>query len=166
MTGKNIVYLSEHFTLAEAIASQTADRLGIDNYPTNQEIITVASRTAVKMEKVRLVLDSKPINISSWIRCLALNRALGSNDGSQHVKGEAVDFICPTFGSPLDVCREIIKHKDLINFDQLILEHTWVHISWKSTPNATQRGEVLSLLSDKSYAKGLTDKFGKPYTVS
>ena len=165
MTRKSIVYLSEHFTLDEAIASQTADRLGIDNTPT-PEIVTAASKTAVKMEKVRVVLGNKSIKVSSWIRMPELNKAVGSRPGSQHEKGEAVDFICPTFGSPLDVCREIIKHKDLINFDQLILEHTWVHISWKSTPNATQRGEVLSLLSDKSYAKGLTDKFGKPYPLN
>lgn len=159
------IYLSEHFTLDEAIASQTAAREGIDNYPTNQEVITTASKTAVKMEKVRVVLNNLPISISSWIRCLALNRALKSSDSSQHVKGEAVDFICPAFGSPLEICKQLVKYKEVIGWDQLILEHTWVHISWKSTPNATQRGEVLSLLSDKSYAKGLTDKSGKPYPM-
>jgi len=85
---------------------------------------------------------------------------------SSFVKGEAVDFICPAFGSPLEICKVIVKYADIIKFDQLILEHTWVHISWKSTPNATQRGQVLSLLSDKSYAKGLTDKSGKPYPLN
>jgi zinc D-Ala-D-Ala carboxypeptidase len=160
------ISLSEHFTLDEAIISQTAERLGIDNYPNSQEIITTASKTAVKMEKVRVVLGEVSISINSWIRCLELNRALGSSDSSQHVKGEAVDFICPAFGSPLEICKQLLKNKEVLGWDQLILEHTWVHISWKSTPNSIQRGQVLSLLSDKSYAVGLTDKSGKPYPLN
>ena len=160
------IHLSEHFTLDEAIESQTASRLGIDNKPTDLNIITSASKTAVKMEKVRVVLGNLPIKISSWIRVPELNAAIGSHLGSQHIKGEAVDFICPAFGSPLEICKILVENKTLIGFDQLILEHTWVHISWKSTPNATQRGQVLSLLSDKSYATGLTDKSGKPYPLN
>ena len=156
------IHLSEHFTLDEAIESQTAARLGIDNKPTDLNIITAASKTAVKMEKVRVILGSKPITISSWIRVLELNRAIGSGDGSQHVKGEAVDFICPTFGTPLDICKAIVENKTLIGFDQLILEHTWVHISWNSIPSGEQRGQVLSLLETGKYALGLTDKKGNP----
>ena len=158
-----MMHLSANFSLEEATMSATADRLGIDNLNPRPEIVTTASRTAVRMEKVRLILGSKSININSWIRCLELNRALGSHDGSQHVKGEAVDFICPSYGSPLMVCKKLIEEQLLVNFDQLILEHSWVHISWQSIPNAKQRGQVLSLLSDKKYAVGLTDKFGKPY---
>ena len=159
------IYLSEHFTLDEATESQTASRLGIDNTPT-PEVRTAASKTAVKLEKVRVVLDNSPIKISSWIRVPELNEAIGSGSSSQHIKGEAVDFICPTYGSPLEVCKQLIKYKDVIGWDQLILEHTWVHISWKSTPNSVQRGQVLSLLSDKGYAVGLTDKSGKPYQLN
>jgi zinc D-Ala-D-Ala carboxypeptidase len=152
--------LSEHFTLAEAIHSQEAARRGIDNSKPSGEVVMVAARTAVKMEKVRVVLGNKPISVSSWIRCLDLNRALGSKDSSQHVKGEAVDFICPSYGSPLDICRELIKWKTLVAWDQLILEHTWVHISWNALPNAQQKGQVLSLLASGGYASGLTDLNG------
>ena len=153
------ILLSEHFTLDEATMSETASRKGIDNSHPAPEIITTASKTAVKMEKVRLILGA-PITINSWIRCLDLNRALGSKDSSQHVLGEAVDFISPHFGSPLDVCKCLIDNKWAVNFDQLILEHTWVHISWNSTPNAVQRNQVLSLLSGGHYATGLTDMNG------
>ena len=154
--------LSEHFTLEEAIQSQVASREGIDNYPTSPMVITTASTTAVKLEKVRALLGH-PINVDSWIRCLALNRALKSKDTSQHILGEAVDFICPQFGSPLEICQEIMKHMEVINFDQLILEHTWVHISFKSDPSVSDRNHVLSLLEDGTYANGLTDKTGKFY---
>lgn len=156
-------YLSEHFTLEEATASQEAARRGIDNAHPDAHIITTASKTAVKMEKVRSLLGDLGVLVSSWIRCLALNRALGSKDDSQHVKGEAVDFTCPTYGTPLDVCKKLIAEKTLVGFDQLILEHTWIHISWNSTPGSVQRGQVLSLLSGGGYANGLTDKSGKLY---
>ena len=111
------------------------------------------------MEKVRLILGES-ITINSWIRCLALNRALGSRDTSQHILGEAVDFISPHHGDPLRVCKTLLDHKEIVGWDQLILEHTWVHISWNSIPNARQRGQVLSLLSDGSYSRGLTDSKG------
>lgn len=154
-------YLSEHFTLEEATASSTALRLGIDNTKVSSEVLTAAKTTATKMEKVRIVL-AKPIHIDSWIRCLELNRALLSKDTSKHPLGLAVDFIAPEFGSPLDICRTLIKNFDLIRYDQLILEHTWVHISFCS-PDSKPRGEVLSLLEGGKYAIGLTDKNGVKY---
>jgi hypothetical protein len=112
------------------------------------------------MDKVRVVLLDKSIHVDSWYRCLELNRLLGSKDTSQHVEGKAVDFTCPDFGTPLEICRQLIKFKDLIRFDQLILEHTWVHISFNS---GSSHGEVLSLLATGGYAHGLTDKEGKEY---
>lgn len=158
----NTIQLSDHFTLAEATNSQTASREGIDNSHPSEAVIAVASRTALKMEKVRAYLGF-PISVDSWIRCLALNRALKSKDTSQHIKGEAVDFICPGFGTPLDVCKKLLTLKEVIGWDQLILEHTWVHVSWNSLPGSIQRGQVLSLLSDGSYAVGLTNSEGKLY---
>lgn len=154
--------LSEHFTLAEATHSQVAARKGIDNSHPSGDIVMNASRTAVRMEKVRIALGNKPISVSSWIRCLELNRALGSSDTSEHIRGDAIDFICPSFGSPLDICRELLKWKPLLGWNQLILEHTWVHISWSALPNAQQKGQVLSLLASGKYAIGLTDLNGKP----
>ena len=154
--------LSEHFTLEEATFSSTAARLGIDNSSPSPQVKTAASFVAVKMEKVRVILDS-PIHIDSWIRCLELNRALKSKDTSQHILGEAVDFTCSGFGSPVQICRELIANQSVLRYDQLILEHTWVHISFKSVPGAVQRGQVLSLLGTGGYANGLTNSEGKLY---
>lgn len=155
--------LSEHFTLEEATVSQTAARQGIDNSHPPQEVIDAAIKTATRIEKVRALLGA-PIHVTSWIRTPALNIALGSKTTSQHLKGEAVDFICPTYGDPAAICKLLVANADLIRYDQLILEHTWVHISWNSIPNAIQRGQVLSLIKDGAYAAGLTDKFGTPLT--
>lgn len=152
--------ITEHFWLSEITKSSTASRLGIDNsLPEN--LLDTAKRTLLRMEKVRVTLNT-PCFIDSMYRCLPLNRALKSKDDSQHPKCEAIDFVSPAFGTPTDICKFLLKNQDLIRWDQLILEHDWVHISWNSIPNGIQRGQVLSLLESGKYAIGLTDKKGNP----
>jgi hypothetical protein len=46
--------------------------------------------------------------ISSGYRCLALNRAIGSSDTSDHIKAMAADFRAPAFGSPLEVSKALL----------------------------------------------------------
>lgn len=152
--------LSENFDWEEVTRSDTAARLGIVN-ALPKVLIDTAKRTAVKMEKVRAVLGV-PIFVNSWYRCPELNRALMSKETSQHLKCEAVDFTAPNFGTPVQICKKLIENKSLINFDQLIFEHTWVHISWNSIPGGQQKGQVLSLIKDGKYSIGITDKLGKP----
>lgn len=151
--------LSTHFSLAEAIKSDTAERLGINNTPPTSAV-AVMRQSAMEMEVVRAFIGT-PIKINSWFRCLELNRALKSKDTSQHIIGEAIDFVSPEFGTPLDICKFIIQHKDNIPFDQLILEHSWVHISF-AILSGKPRGQVLSLLATGAYASGLTNKLGNP----
>jgi zinc D-Ala-D-Ala carboxypeptidase len=161
----NQINLSEHFTLAEATYSPKAIAAGIDNCSPTDPIVTSACRTAVKMEKVRVTLGF-PIDVSSWIRSPKLNTLLGSKPTSQHLKGEAVDFTCPEYGTPTQICNKLLGMKDLLKWDQLILEHTWVHISWNSVPGAVQRCEVLSLLASGGYANGLTDANGNSVALA
>lgn len=143
--------LSPHFTLAEFTQSQTAARKGISNTPT-PAVIECLKLTALGLEGVRTLLGS-PITVNSGYRSPALNKAIGGSAKSQHVTGEAVDFICPGFGSPLDVCRAIVKSG--LKFDQMIYEGTWVHISFCAKP----RGDVLTAhfnTSGVSYTRGLS----------
>jgi putative chitinase len=155
-----ITKLSSHFMLREAVKSDTAERLKIDNTPPTSVIATMRE-TAMEMEIVRAMLGT-PIEINSWYRCLPLNKALGSKDTSQHVVGEAVDFVSPKFGIPKLICKFILDHAGNIPFDQLILEHSWVHISF-AIRSGQPRKQVLSLLKNGHYAQGLTDPDGKPY---
>jgi hypothetical protein len=152
--------ISPHFSWYEVTHSETAEREGIDN-DIPQDLEWVASKTAIFMERIRLLLRF-PIKVNSWYRGPAL-QALPAfyNPTSQHPKAEAVDFVCPQFGSPVDICRKIIATTE-IQFDQLILEHSWVHVSQASAPGSTQRMQVLSLLRNKKYAGGLTDVEGNP----
>lgn len=147
---------SQHFSWAEAsITNHRAfdNRVPIDLFP-------VIIKTAAHMESVKASLDFKPILISSWYRSRGVNIAVGSSMSSQHTTGEAVDFIAPKFGSPLAVCQRLEKYKETLKFDQLIYEHTWVHISFVANPDVKPRMQVLTLLNNKKYAVGITDKFG------
>ena len=154
----SVTDLTENFTLAEAVV--TNNRAGIVNTIDGESTMGNILKTAVKLEKVRAVLDDKPLLISSWYRCPALNTQVGGSKNSDHLLGAAVDFISPKFGTPLEICTRIIECKELIGFKQLILEHTWVHISWSTIPNTLPKLEVLSLLTGGGYARGLTDKWG------
>jgi hypothetical protein len=120
--------LSPHFTLDEFCTSQTAARLGISNAPP-LDIVGHLRRTAQGMERVRNVLNSNAIHINSGYRSLKVNAAVGSKSTSQHVTGEACDFICPTWGTPDKIIRAIVD--SAIDYDQLILEFAdWIHISF------------------------------------
>jgi hypothetical protein len=152
--------LSDHFTLPEAVYSTTAKLQHLNNVPSASTVQTM-KQTAFCMERVRAALGNLPLHINSWYRSPEVNAAVGSKSTSQHILGEAVDFICPEFGSCVDICKKLIELKDLIRYDQLILEHTWVHISF-AILSTKPRGQVLSLLATGAYSIGLTDKQGHP----
>jgi hypothetical protein len=118
--------LSRNFTLEEAIQSSTAARNAIDNTPDGGTVETM-KEAAANLEKVRKLLGVY-IVVLSWFRCPRLNKAVGSSETSAHVKGWAIDFTAPKFGSAKAVA-EAIKASSLV-FDQLIYEGTWVHISF------------------------------------
>ncbi|MBM3460756.1 MAG: peptidase M15 [Armatimonadetes bacterium] len=129
--------LTDHFHLSEFTASETAERRGIDNTP-SAEIIEALRRTAQGLERIRTLLG-RPIHVTSGYRCLELNRAVGSKDTSQHLLGEAADFICPQYGTPRVVAERIAKKLVSLGVDQLILEFAskgggWVHVSFSSKP--------------------------------
>ena len=151
-----ITNLSPHFTYKEAIASSTAKQKNLDNSPGLDELFAMFY-TASKMEQVRRILGDKAIRINSWYRSPNLNAAVGGSKTSQHMSGEAVDFTCPSFGTPVDICKKLITSE--LSFDQLIYEHSWVHISFKN-PDGQNRKQVLTLVNGK-YVSGITDKQGK-----
>ena len=126
--------LSTHFTVDEFVQSDTALRLGIHNdlpiiyYP-------AATETAAMLERIRAYLSERhaapvPMSITSGYRCLALNRAIGSADTSDHIKALAADFKAPVFGTPYEVSKLLSDAVDFLRIGQLILEFdTWVHVS-------------------------------------
>lgn len=127
--------LSEHFSLDEFTNSQTAARQGIDNTPDNRTLEAL-KLTASGLEQVRSELGNRPILISSGYRSPALNAAVGGAQGSQHLLGQAVDFTCPSYGTPAEIVRKLVASN--IQFDQVIVEFSkWVHISFSSRNRRT-----------------------------
>lgn len=146
--------LSPHFTLEEFTLSQTAVRRGLDNTPDAQALRHLR-RLAATLEQVRARLGDRPILISSGYRSAALNRAIGGATGSAHLRGLAVDFTCPAFGSVLATARALARSG--IAFDQLILEYgRWIHLGL-AEDRQLARGELLSIGTDRVYRPGLHD---------
>ena len=114
--------LSQHFTLAELTVTQS----GLPNAPGQVELANL-KKLARTLESVRSALGGKPIIINSAYRSPRVNSAVGGSETSAHMVGLAADFICPTYGKPLEICQVISAAG--IPFDQLIHEYgRWIHI--------------------------------------
>jgi hypothetical protein len=137
--------LSENFYLNEFTKSQTASRRGIDNTPGQAVVDNIKNLCIGILQPLRERLN-RAILISSGFRCLALNRAVGSSDNSQHVKGQAVDFSVNGWTN-----REIIELivESGLDFDQIIDEFSndetgeggWIHLSYVT--HRKNRGRIL-----------------------
>jgi zinc D-Ala-D-Ala carboxypeptidase len=144
--------LSEHFTLEELCFSETAVQLGLANMPGKAETLNLRS-TAALMEKIRRLLNDTPIQVHSCYRGIEVNQAVGGVTTSAHCQGLACDFSCPKFGTPYAVAQRIVG--SVVEFDQLILEYGWVHVSLAPT-GATERRESLTKPSKElRYEKGI-----------
>ena len=149
--------LSKHFKLSEFTKSQIAARHGLKNLPGAGEVKNLENVCYEILDPVRAKFE-KPVLITSGFRSLEVNRILGSSDGSQHCKGQAVDF--EIGGIPnIKVAYWIQANCD---FDQLILEYYqpdvdqsgWVHVSYNE--KGANRKKVLTF-DGKTYEDGLPD---------
>lgn len=81
---------------------------------------------------------------------------------SQHERGQALDIVFPS--RPKSQYYNIAKTlKDKIPFDQFLLEYrgtssAWIHVSLKKTGG--NRKQILTLVNDRTYSKGLVNYFG------
>lgn len=128
------VRLSENYTIGELLASQTAQRLGIKNIPTSDQMYCLQELVTHVLQPVRKLWG--PTSVSSGLRSDALNRAVKGSKTSQHMKGQAADIRPFSTLNLLIAANRVIKSD--IPFDQIILEfhytgqpHSgWVHISY------------------------------------
>jgi hypothetical protein len=132
--------LTPHFTLEELTASETAERNGWDNSPNDQELANL-TRLADFLEQVKVVLNGKPIMISSGLRTKKVNDAVGSRDTSQHRIGCAADFRVPGM-TPDQVVKAIVASG--IGYDQVIREFDrWTHIGVPNSVDTSPRRQAL-----------------------
>lgn len=154
----------KYLTYEEAIYSQTAIARGIDNTPDEEQFENMQHVGTKVFDPCRVFVGG-PLHASSFFRSKKLNAAIGgSSTTSQHMKGEAIDINCKTFGNGRNLSLFYFILENL-NFDQLILEYpdiegnpSWVHVSLKR--NGKNRKEVLVKLKAKyikfiDYAPGM-----------
>jgi hypothetical protein len=146
--------LSEHFSLAEFTRSDYADRHAIDNRPTDPDVLANLRLCAQGLEGVRAIL-SVPVYVTSGYRCAALNSGIGGSAHSQHMIGQAVDFIAPQYGAPVQIARALAAYFANLAFDQLILEGRWVHISFAQQARGSILTAHFSAGQPATYTKGL-----------
>lgn len=138
----NNQFLSPHFQLAEFVASQTAERHGIANVPSPEAVENQRRLYEGCLEPLRVAIGL-PVIITSGFRTKALNDKLAhASSTSQHMRGEAADLYV---GSGLTVQGSGFSRRELlikafkeillnpkIDFDQLILYPSFIHVSYVS----------------------------------
>jgi hypothetical protein len=136
--------LSKHLTLAEAIRSESAKRLGISNMPTPEHLENGKIVAEKIFEPIREFVGS-PVYISSFYRSNALNKAVKGSATSQHCRMEAMDIDMDGTDTTNKEIFDFIK--DNLDFDQLINEFpvngnpSWVHVSYNT--KGAQRKQIL-----------------------
>lgn len=130
--------LSPHFFLQEMTESPTARKHGIDNAPPTEAVENLKRLCVYTLEPLREELDL-PVVISSAFRTKALNDLLAhSSEKSQHMQGCAADFHVASGQSGLSRRELLIKafrliiQSEQIDYDQLILYPTFIHVSYVS----------------------------------
>ena len=144
--------LSANFELFELIKSQVAERRGIPNNPSPDQIDNLKSLCINILQPIRSEFD-KPVIISSGFRSAELCIAIGSKPTSQHAEGKAADLEIPG----IDNMELAMWIKNNLNFDQLILEFYkdgqpnsgWIHVSWNGDDNRNQTLRAMRNDNDK-----------------
>jgi hypothetical protein len=126
--------ISKYITFLQATKSLTAQRLGIENTPNEDQLKKMKKVGTIIYDKVYeyiLSTNKEKISVSSFFRSEELNKKVGGSKTSQHCKGEAIDIDSSYSNS------EIFNYIRLnLNFTQLIAEFkqnnepSWVHVSF------------------------------------
>jgi hypothetical protein len=151
--------LSKNFSLAELTKSQQAERLGIDNTPSQVVIANLKLLVGNILQPVRDHYG-RPIIVSSGYRSAELNRAIGGAKTSDHMTGCAADIEIPGISNPT-LARYIW---DNLPFTQVILEFYtpgipdsgWVHVSYDAKDLRKQVLTATRKDGKTVYLQGLT----------
>jgi len=146
--------ISKHISSKESVYSRTAQRLNIDNTPTQQHKLNMVKIAEEVFEPLRAYVGG-PIKINSFYRSPKLNKAIGGSSKSQHCQGQAID-LDDTFGRATNAeMFEFIKEH--LDFDQMIWEFgndnnpNWVHVSYVSPQK--NRNRCLKAYKENSKTK-------------
>ena len=136
--------LSQNFTLAEFLVSDTAARMGRKIEADPIIVSNLKYGATHVMQPIRNIVGG-PLIINSGYRPPWLNRKIGGSKKSQHMHGLAADFrvLRSAKVTLLALARKIEESN--IPYDQLIYETgTWIHVSWR-VDSSKNRGQVLTM---------------------
>jgi zinc D-Ala-D-Ala carboxypeptidase len=120
--------ISKYITYNEAVRSQTATRHKIDNTPNEEQLSNMKIVARLCFDPIR-EFYGKPLRVSSFFRCKALNTKIKGSRTSQHMEGKAIDI---DTGDRNENRRIFMWASQNLKFTQLINEYdfSWVHISY------------------------------------
>ena len=154
------IRLSKNFALSEMVKSATAERLNVDNSPSDIHLVNLTHLAIRILQPVRD--EFGVITINSGYRSPALNAKVGGSKTSQHCNGQAADF--ESFSTPNPVLAKWIANN--LEFDQLILEFYdgvnpnsgWVHCSYNLMGNRKKILTALKTGGKVVYKNGFVSK--------
>ena len=125
--------LTNNFSLAEMVKSETALRHDMDNTPGEAEIENLKRLCEQVLQPVRDHF-AKGVKVNSGFRHPEVNAKVGGSKTSDHCKGQAADIEIPGIANA-DLAKWITENLD---FTQVILEFYtpgipdsgWVHVSY------------------------------------
>ena len=123
--------LSKNFLLSEFVRSVVAKNNNIHQQFTIEcnVLANLIYLTNYLLQPLRDCVG--PINITSGYRCEEVNAIVGGASLSQHLHGQAVDFVCKDFFKAVS----FLKNK---TFDQLIIYDSFIHVSLTTSFNRKQ----------------------------
>ena len=154
------IRVSKNFALSEMVKSATAERLNVDNSPSDIHLVNLTHLAIRILQPVRD--EFGVITINSGYRSPSLNAKVGGSKTSQHCNGQAADF--ESFSTPNpDLAKWIANN---LEFDQLILEFYdgvnpnsgWVHCSYNLMGNRKKIMTALKTKSGVQYKNGFVSK--------
>ena len=138
--------LTPHFALLEFTESATAKKHGIINEPQPEAVVKLMRLCLNTLEPLREAIGL-PVVITSGYRCQRLNDIIShSSKRSQHLNGQAADFYIGWSAklngrgqsgdeSPRERLLKAFKliiSSEAIDYDQLILYPSFIHVSYLS----------------------------------
>ena len=154
------IRVSKNFALSEMVKSATAERLNVDNSPSDIHLVNLTHLAIHILQPVRDQFGV--ITINSGYRSPALNAKVGGSKTSQHCNSQAADF--ESFSTPNpDLAKWIANN---LEFDQLILEFYdgvnpnsgWVHCSYNLMGNRKKILTALKTGGKVVYKNGFVSK--------
>lgn len=139
--------LTENFTLEELTYSATAQRLGIDNTPSDLVVSKLKTLCKTVLQPIRKKYG-KSIVVTCGYRSTRLNKVVGGASTSDHIYGNAADIRSMSDTKAdnkalFDLIIGMVKKKE-IQVKQVIDEfgYDWIHISYQDG-RTTKKNQIL-----------------------